>query len=227
MTTTDGNGIVFLEEDDNISPFHTLINGLQQATSNVVTGLKTLPVTSDQIPTTIHKDALYLRGELPRFYLRDDSDTYQGAQIQSLEGGATRGILRFTSTGAIWMYAGGANNSTAGILAINPNGTITMSPAGSSVNRPIPFAVASGRTNITIPSSSIAQVSVTFPTGRFTQQPNGFASIRATNPDIYKARFVASGTTGGTAYATNASTASITLGLEWLAIQMTPSNVAG
>jgi hypothetical protein len=35
MTTTDATtGIVFLEETDPITPFHTLINGLQTATSN-------------------------------------------------------------------------------------------------------------------------------------------------------------------------------------------------
>ena len=36
MTTTDANGIVFLEDTDDISPFHTLINGLQTATSTAV-----------------------------------------------------------------------------------------------------------------------------------------------------------------------------------------------
>ena len=36
MTTTDANGIVFLQDTDNISPFHTLINGLQTATSTAV-----------------------------------------------------------------------------------------------------------------------------------------------------------------------------------------------
>lgn len=40
MSTTDGNGIVFLEETDNISPFHTLINGMQQGTSDAFTELK-------------------------------------------------------------------------------------------------------------------------------------------------------------------------------------------
>lgn len=40
MTTTDGNGIVFLEETDSISPFHTLINGLQQGTSDAIGSLK-------------------------------------------------------------------------------------------------------------------------------------------------------------------------------------------
>lgn len=40
MTTTDSNGIIFLEETDPISPFHTLINTLQQGTSDVVEELK-------------------------------------------------------------------------------------------------------------------------------------------------------------------------------------------
>jgi len=41
MATTDSNGIVFLEETDPISPFHTTINTLQQATSDVVEAINT------------------------------------------------------------------------------------------------------------------------------------------------------------------------------------------
>lgn len=40
MATTDSNGIVFLEETDPISPFHTTINTLQTGTSNAFTALK-------------------------------------------------------------------------------------------------------------------------------------------------------------------------------------------
>jgi len=40
MTTTDSNGIVFLETTDNISPFHTLINTLQTGTSTAITSVK-------------------------------------------------------------------------------------------------------------------------------------------------------------------------------------------
>jgi hypothetical protein len=40
MATTDSNGIVFLEETDPISPFHTTMNVLQQGTSDALTGLK-------------------------------------------------------------------------------------------------------------------------------------------------------------------------------------------
>lgn len=40
MATTDSNGIVFLEETDPISPFHTTINTLQQGTSDAITGIK-------------------------------------------------------------------------------------------------------------------------------------------------------------------------------------------
>ncbi len=36
MTTTDSNGIVFLEDTDTISPLHTLMNTLQQGTSDVI-----------------------------------------------------------------------------------------------------------------------------------------------------------------------------------------------
>ena len=36
MTTTDANGIVYLQDTDDISPFHTLINVLQAATSNAL-----------------------------------------------------------------------------------------------------------------------------------------------------------------------------------------------
>jgi len=36
MTTTDANGIVYLQDTDDISPFHTLINVLQAGTSNAL-----------------------------------------------------------------------------------------------------------------------------------------------------------------------------------------------
>lgn len=43
MTTTNANGIIFLEESDNISPFHTLINTLQQGTSDALDSVKAGP----------------------------------------------------------------------------------------------------------------------------------------------------------------------------------------
>lgn len=36
MTTTDGNGIVFYEETDPVSPLHTLLNTGQQSVSNAI-----------------------------------------------------------------------------------------------------------------------------------------------------------------------------------------------
>lgn len=39
MATTDSNGIIFLEDTDNIAPFHTLINMLQTGTSGAFTNL--------------------------------------------------------------------------------------------------------------------------------------------------------------------------------------------
>lgn len=43
MTTTNANGIVFLEETDPISPFHTLMNTLQQGTSDALDAIKYRP----------------------------------------------------------------------------------------------------------------------------------------------------------------------------------------
>lgn len=40
MTTSDANGIIFLEETDPIAPFHTLMNTLQQGTSDAITAFK-------------------------------------------------------------------------------------------------------------------------------------------------------------------------------------------
>lgn len=40
MTTTNSNGIVFLEETDPVVPFHTLINTLQTGTSAALTTVK-------------------------------------------------------------------------------------------------------------------------------------------------------------------------------------------
>lgn len=42
MSYLDSNGIMMLEETDSISPFQTLINGMQAATSNVIAELQTL-----------------------------------------------------------------------------------------------------------------------------------------------------------------------------------------
>lgn len=53
MSTTDSNGIVFLEESDPISPFHTLMNTLQQGTSDAITDL----VDWDKMPS--ESPALY------------------------------------------------------------------------------------------------------------------------------------------------------------------------
>src|SRR5690348_11041926 len=40
MTTTDANGIAFVETTDAVSPLQVLLNALQQSTSNAITGLK-------------------------------------------------------------------------------------------------------------------------------------------------------------------------------------------
>jgi len=52
MTTTNSSGIVFLEETDPISPFHTLINLLQTGTSNALNNLGTT-ATSTVAPITL------------------------------------------------------------------------------------------------------------------------------------------------------------------------------
>jgi len=49
MTTTDANGIIFLEETDAISPFHTLINGLQTATSTAISQVPVNNVSASSI----------------------------------------------------------------------------------------------------------------------------------------------------------------------------------
>lgn len=41
MTTTDGNGIIFLEETDLISPFHATINTLQSGTTTAISTVYT------------------------------------------------------------------------------------------------------------------------------------------------------------------------------------------
>lgn len=55
MTTTNANGIVFLEETDPISPFHTLMNVLQQGTSDALdekAAAVLTPLTADWLPYT-------------------------------------------------------------------------------------------------------------------------------------------------------------------------------
>ena len=61
MTTTDSNGIVFLEESDIISPFHTLVNVLQQGTSDAIDDVTTV---IDSKITILHRDTIAERDAL-------------------------------------------------------------------------------------------------------------------------------------------------------------------
>ena len=61
MTTTDSKGIVFLEETDIISPFHTLMNVLQQGTTDAFDDVTNL---IDSKITILHRDTIAERGAL-------------------------------------------------------------------------------------------------------------------------------------------------------------------
>lgn len=86
MTTTDSNGIAYLEQTDGITPFHTLINGLQTATSTALGNFKGRlpPYTSGTRPA----------GVLGLMILETDTGNvmyYNGSDWESLSG-TTRSV---------------------------------------------------------------------------------------------------------------------------------------
>lgn len=87
MTTTDGNGIIFLEETDPISPFHTLMNTLQQGTSDSLQAARRGPLyAADNTART----ALY---------------TQYGASPSAPLWVNVAGVIQYTVDGTNWIFA--------------------------------------------------------------------------------------------------------------------------
>lgn len=120
MTTTDSNGIIFLEETDPISPFHTLMNTMQQGTSDAITNLKSATP--------------YVRYAVPADQTRGGS---AWGQVNVSQLTNSQGTSFWTNNGSGLITVG-----TAGLYLIDT--TITMTAANFAVrifsftnNRPL------------------------------------------------------------------------------------------
>lgn len=120
-------------------------------------------------------------------------------------------------------------------LRINESGELKIatsanSPAGN-VTRPLPFAVAGGRVNITLTAAASGNTFVNFPTGRFTKAP--LVCLTQTNLPANSNKLVPKvtgvGTSGFAAYAYtgDGTSVSVTAQFDWVAIQMTEAAAAG
>lgn len=94
MATTDINGIVFLEETDPISPFHTTINTLQQGTSDAISALtdgSSDVVVIHPVANTTERDALaasYAPSASNPLYV-DRQDAATGLKLERTENGSS------------------------------------------------------------------------------------------------------------------------------------------
>lgn len=155
MTTTDINGIVFLEATDPISPFHTLMNLLQSGTSNALNATaRIFPVVDtteqDALETTyspsptnpIYSDlggVLYrsqgsgwsrvVGAPLPYLRLRSTAALSRAAGAWAQ---ATNLTTAITAGAQPWTYSGGQVTLTEGGL-FDLDATISMTASGFSV----------------------------------------------------------------------------------------------
>jgi len=105
MTTTDANGIVYLQDTDDISPFHTLINVLQAGTSNALDA-KTR-ITS--VINMAARDALVKYDGLTVRRL-----DISGNPTETWDGVGWRGDSGWVQTGLSWSAGWAAAGVTAG-----------------------------------------------------------------------------------------------------------------
>lgn len=103
------------------------------------------------------------------------------------------------------------------------------SPIANAV-RPIPFAIASGlwNTQANIANGRGRTGNITFPSGRFTKPPHVFA-VPGDSARLSIAVVRSSTTTSGTSIRLDnwSGATADPNGVEWVAVQMTPSSVAG
>lgn len=93
----------------------------------------------------------------------------------------------------------------------------------------VPFSMAAGQANIVLSAATQAQVTVTFPTSRFTLGPVVQMSQQSTGgANIYALRMTGPpSNTGFTAIANAAAAVSVTIPVAWLAVQMSTGNAWG
>ncbi|GEM_PF-6411635 len=96
-----------------------------------------------------------------------------------------------------------------------------LSTLFGGVVRPLPFAMATGSIVTTGAANTTRNVTVTLPTGLFTQTPqNVFVGLRSSNPQNGSVSFVSASTSQIDLYLRYSTASNITI--SWLAIQMTP-----
>jgi len=150
MTTTDANGIVYLQDTDDISPFHTLINVLQSGTSNAlntririarvanVTERNALAVTLGASPTNpvyTHRSDATLGSELE---VTIDALTWKIIQASD----ATNIALPLSPG---WVSDTGCANMTyrrTGNIVEISSGFLVRTGSGKAVNPGIPETIA-------------------------------------------------------------------------------------
>ena len=171
MTTTDSKGIVFLEETDIISPFHTLMNVLQQGTTDAfddVTNLIDSKITILHRDTIAERDALtaststdnplfvYVK-ETGLLYLSDDGATWN--PVASREGTAYLASRSNTTTHASATWVNSLNlvlpaDSPAGQYLLD----LSFTYSGNAANGVLSVKVCNGplQTDATIAGTTQA-----------------------------------------------------------------------
>lgn len=127
--------------------------------------------------------------------------------------------LKETSAGASVVYP----------IAINKGGTGQTTLTASKTALGIPFGLISGRTSVVVTASNSGSTTITFPSGVFTQAPVITATIVGTTAGTtqsFVARVSSVTSTGATIFAisTTASAQTITVSVDWIAMQATSSS---
>lgn len=102
-------------------------------------------------------------------------------------------------------------------------------PVATKSSLGIPFAYATGRTTVVVTASNAGSTTITFPTGLFSVAPVMTATIVGTTTGTsqsYVARIAGVSATGATIYciSANAQVLTITMSVDWIAMQATSSS---
>jgi len=126
MTTTDANGIVYLQDTDDISPFHTLINVLQSATSNALNA----KIRIARVANITERNALAVSlGASPTNPLYTHrTDAPAGAQLEYTTNGTTWTTLGARVGAKVQMSNGAVASST--ITALGPDAALRNGSPG-------------------------------------------------------------------------------------------------
>lgn len=94
-----------------------------------------------------------------------------------------------------------------------------------------PYATAAGSGAVSLSAASNGSTSITFPASRFTQTPMVSATIvsAAGGSQKFVPRLISVSTSGGTfyIYTGDSTTATASVNVHWIAVQMTSSSGAG